>query len=96
MYLEIHNCGNGIAKNIVLLADDDELSKGFSIFDNDLGFLQPQHSKFIPIGSLSMTMGNKFISIFNSYGRKDDFKDTGFYIQYSGNKKEKINLNFEF
>ncbi|MHB8128951.1 MAG: hypothetical protein ACYDEX_08130 [Mobilitalea sp.] len=96
IYLEIYNCGNGIAKNIVLSVDDEELSKGFSVFNNDLGFLQPQHSKFIPLGSLSMTLGDNFLSVFNSYSRKDDFKDISFYIQYSGKKKEKIRLNFDY
>jgi hypothetical protein len=96
MYLEIYNCGNGIAKNILLSVDNEELSRSFSIFNNDLGFLQPQHSKFIPIGSLSMTLGDNFLSIFNGYSKKDDFKDVGFYIQYSSKKKEKIDLNFDY
>lgn len=96
MYLEIYNCVNETAKNILLSVDDEELSRGFSIFNNDLGFLQPQHSKFIPIGSLSMALGENYLSIFNGYSRKDDYKDVGFYIQYSGKKQEKINLNFEY
>lgn len=96
MYLEIYNCGNGIAKNILLSVDNEELSRSFSIFNNDLGFLQPQQSKFIPIGSLSMTLGDNFLSVFNGYSKKDDFKDVGFYIQYSGKKKEKIDLNFDY
>lgn len=96
MYLEIYNCGNGTAKNILLSVDNEELSSNFSVFNNDLGFLQPQHSKFIPIGSLSMTLGDNFLAVFNSYSRSDNFKDVSFYIQHSGNKKEKINLNFEY
>ena len=96
MFLEIYNNGNGAAKDIKLSTDSKALTEGLSIFGSNLGFLQPQHSKFIPIGSLNMTMGENFSTIFNDLVKKSELKSVKFYLQNDNKKKKEISIDFNY
>lgn len=96
MFLEIYNNGNGAAKNIILLTDSNKLTEGLSIFNTNLGFLQPQHSKFIPIGSLYMMLGKNSITIFNDIVEQDDLKSVKFYLQNDKKSMKEIIIDFDY
>lgn len=96
MYLEIYNNGTGAATNIIITTDNQKLSERFSVFNQNIGFLQPGKTKYIPIGSLLMTMSDNCLSIFDDISKGDALNKTKFYIQYDGNKKEELSLNFEY
>ena len=95
IYIELYNNGTGAAKNIMLSVDNEKLDV-LTIFQQDLGFLQPQHSKFIPLGSLCMTLSENYISVFNDSITEQELAQLTFYIEHDGKEKEKINLNFAY
>lgn len=96
LYLEIYNNGTGAAKDLKLTTDNGELTEKFSIFNNNLGFIQPGHSKYIPIGSLMMTLSSNHLSVFDGILNQEELNKTGFFLEYEGKKKEPIVLNFEY
>ena len=95
LYLEIYNNGTGAAKDLKLTTDNNELGEKFTIFNNNLGFIQPGHSKYIPIGSLSMTMASNYLSVFDGVIKQEELDTISFFLEY-GKKKEKIVLNFDY
>lgn len=96
LYLEVYNNGSGAASNIKLSTSNSKLSESFSIFDTDIGFLQPKESKYIPIGSLIMPLTTNYLSVFDDLLKNDELNGTEFFIAYSGKKPEKLSLNFEY
>ena len=96
LYLEIYNNGTGAAKNLKLTTDNEKLVGKFSIFDNNLGFIQPGHSKYIPIGSLMLSLSSSQLLVFDDALDREELNKTWFFLDYEGKKREKINLNFEY
>ena len=96
LYLEIYNNGTGAAKDLKFTTDNGELTEKFSIFNNNLGFIQPGYSKYIPIGSLMMTLSSNHLSVFDGILNQEELNKTGFFLEYEGKKKEQIVLNFEY
>lgn len=96
LYLEIYNNGTGAAKNLKITTDNVQLTEKFSIFSNNLGFIQPGNSKYVPIGSLNMTMGPNYLSVFDGVLKQEELDKTSFFIEYDNHKKEKIDMNFDY
>ena len=96
VYLEIYNNGNGAAKKLKITTNNSLLTEKFSVFDSDLGFIQPGNSKFVPIGSLNMTLDFNYLSIFDGVLKQKEIDKTLFFIEYDNHKKEKINMNFGY
>lgn len=96
LYLEIYNNGSGAAKNIKLSTDNQKLAEKFSIFNNSIGFIQPGCSKYIPLGSLSMTLSTNSLSVFDDELEEEELKKTSFFLEYDNKKREKIILNFDY
>lgn len=92
LYLEIYNNGTGAAKNLKITTDNVQLTEKFSIFSNNLGFIQPGNSKYVPIGSLNMTMGPNYLSVFDGVLKQEELDKTSFFIEYDNHKKEKIDM----
>lgn len=85
IFLEVYNDGTGTAKNIILSCDNEALSEGFSIFNNNLRFLQPKQSKYIPLGSLSLVYNGIFTTVYNDIVK---IKDIKFYLECDKVKKK--------
>lgn len=96
VYLEIYNNGNGAAKKLKITTNNSLLTEKFSVFDSDLGFIQPGNSKFVPIGSLNMTLDFNYLSVFDGVLKQKEIDKTLFFIEYDNHKKEKINMNFGY
>ena len=96
IFLEVYNDGTGTAKNIVLSCDNEALSEELSIFNNNLGFLQPKQSRFIPVGSLNLAYGGIFTTVFNDIVQIKDLKDIKFYLKCDKVKKKELNIDFAY
>ena len=96
IFLEVYNDGTGTAKNIILSCNNEALSEGLSIFNNNLGFLQPKQSKYIPVGSLSLVCDGIFTTVFNDIVKIKELKDIKFYLECDKVKKKELNIDFAY
>ena len=76
--------------------DNEALSEGLSIFNNNLGFLQPKQSKYIPVGSLSLVCDGIFTTVFNDIVKIKELKDIKFYLECDKVKKKELNIDFAY
>ena len=76
--------------------NNEALSEGLSIFNNNLGFLQPKQSKFIPVGSLSLVYDGIFTIVFNDIVKIKELKDIKFYLECDRVKKKELNIDFAY
>lgn len=90
LYLEIYNNGTGAAKNLKLTTDNEKLVGKFSIFDNNLGFIQPGHSKYIPIGSLMLSLSSSQLLVFDDALDREELNKTWFSWNTKGKSGKRL------
>lgn len=97
IYLEIYNNGNDVARNVKITVDEITLVESISIFNNNLGFVQSQQTKYIPIGSLFLYIdGINDIIIFNNIINYKEIKNYQFKLQYDNKKELNLNLDLDY
>ena len=88
--MEIYNNGTGAAKNLKLTTDNEKLVGKFSIFDNNLGFIQPGHSKYIPIGSLMLSLSSSQLLVFDDALDREELNKTWFSWNTKGKSGKRL------
>lgn len=96
-FLQIYNAGNAVAKDIYLETDIKELEDDYTVFNNNLGFIEPENSIYIPIGNLDLFLNGE--NTLYMFGREAvGLKNNGMklWLKYDVGKIVNIDLNIEY